>query len=183
MESHSWADRRRFANEGKMYAEEAVHIGPDDWRCQMFLGSCLGVCAGFESIFNKLSSAAKMKRHFEESVRLCSETNPEPYHCLGQVEYGFAEAGTGARLMGLYGTFEKGLELFMKAEELCPHSCYESQGGHYNTNWLMIVKTYKALKQKEKAKEWVNKLLAAEVCTPDDRVAHKEALALQSQLT
>ncbi len=87
----------------------------------------------------------------------------------------FAEAGRAARLLGLKGTYQDALDMFQKAESLCPHACYDNQGGHYNRNWLMIVKAFKAVGKMDEAREWLKKLLEAEVHTPDDRTALAEA--------
>jgi len=165
-------DRKKLAYEGKDHATAAVACGPDCWQAHMFMGCLYGVCSGFE-MMNKLGSAKEMKKEFELACELCGDC-PEPYHSLGQAEFGFAEAGTAARMMGLKGSYDKALELFQKAESLCPHPCYANQGGHYNTNWLMIVKTMLALKKKgtkEETKQWLQKLLDAEPQTPDDRKA------------
>lgn len=110
-----------------------------------------------------------------KACELAGDSSPEPYHCLGAAEFGFADAGRAAGLLGLRGTYEKAYELFMKVESLCPHKCYENQNGHYNRNWLMIVKALTAMGRKEEAREWHKKLLEADVNTPDDRAALAEA--------
>jgi len=171
------ATKKKFAYEGKDVAAAAIGIDPKVWQAQQFMGTLFGVCSNFE-IMNKLGSAATMKKHFETACDLCKDC-PEPYHCLGQAEFGFADAGMAASMMGLKGTYDAALVNFMKAEEMCPHACYENQGGHYNRNWLMIIKTLKALKKKPEAKEWFEKLMAAELNTPDDRSALEEAKKLK----
>jgi tetratricopeptide (TPR) repeat protein len=177
-ESLDTATRKQYAYEGKDTATLAVELGPEVWEAQQFLGALLGVCSRFE-IFHKLASAREMKDCFQKACDLVGDSNPEPYHCLGSAEYGFADVGRAARLLGLRGTYEKAYEMFMKAESLCPHKCYENQGGYYNRNWLMIIKTLAALGRKEEAKEWHKKLLEAEVKTPDDRAALAEAKKLK----
>jgi tetratricopeptide (TPR) repeat protein len=165
--------RRKYAYEGKEVAMHAVQLDGAAWEAQMFLGALLGVCSRFE-IFHKLGSAREMKECFQKACDLAGDRSPEPYHCLGAAEHGFADAGHAARLMGLKGTYESAYDWFMKAESLCPHECYQNQGGHYNRNWLMIVKSLTAMGRKEEAMEWRRKLLGAEVNTPDDRAALAE---------
>jgi len=131
---------KQYAYEGKQVAARAVQLDPNGvWQAHMFLGALLGVCSRFE-IFHKLGSAREMKECFQKACELVKDDCPEPYHALGAAEFGFAEAGRAASLLGLKGTYEEAYNLFMKAESLCPHECYENQGGHYNRNWLMIVK-------------------------------------------
>merc|ERR1711871_55135 len=118
-----------------------------------------------------------MKTHVEKACSLCSDC-PEPWHCLGQIEYGFADTGMAASMMGLKGSYAGALKNFEKAESLCPHPCYENQGGHYNTNWLMMAKALKKEKKKDEAKKWVDKVMGADPQTPDDRKALAEAKEL-----
>lgn len=174
MEKLSNADKKKYAYEGKDIALKAVEgPGKDVWQVQMFTGALFGTCSNFE-MMNKLASAGKMKEYFEAAAKLAPDI-PEPLHSLGQAEFGFADAGMAASMMGLKGTYANALELFNKAEALCPHDCYKREGGHYKTNWLMLVKANKATKNKAEAKVWLDKLLAAEPVTPDDRKALEEA--------
>jgi tetratricopeptide (TPR) repeat protein len=166
--------RKQYAYEGKDAAMRAVQLDDTVWEAHMFLGALLGVCSRFE-IFHKLGSAREMKECFQKACDLAGDSHPEPYHCLGAAEFGFADAGRAARLLGLKGTYEGAYDLFIKAESLCPHECYKNQGGHYNSNWLMIVKALTAMGRKEEAREWHRKLLEADFNTPDDRTALAEA--------
>jgi len=172
MASVAKADAKKYAYEGKDRAAEAIALDPENWHAQMFMGCLFGVCSNFE-MMNKLGSAKTMKQHFEKAVELCGDC-PEPYHSLGQAEFGFADAGRAASMMGLKGSYQTAYDLFIKAESLCPHACYEREGGHYNTNLMMLVKACKALKKTDEAKEWAAKFEAAEVKTPDDRKAVEE---------
>lgn len=179
--------RKQYAYEGRDVARAAVQLVEDNdnddsssttssncWQAHMFLGALLGVCSRFE-LLHKLSSAREMKECFQRACDIAGDASPEPHHALGSAEYGFAEAGRAARLLGLKGTYERARELFEKAESLCPHDCYDNQGGHYKRNWLMMVKALKALGRTEEAGEWLEKLLRAEAVTPDDRQALAEA--------
>lgn len=177
-ETFDYATRKQYAYQGKSVALRAVQVDPNVWQAQMFLGALLGVCSRFE-LWHKLGSAREMKDCFEKACQLAGDTTPEPHHCLGAAEFGFAEAGRAARLMGLKGSFEGAHKWFAKAESLCPHDCYSNQGGHYNRNWLMIVKSLNAMGRKDEAKEWLEKLLHADVHTPDDRAALAEAKTLK----
>jgi len=164
---------KQYAYEGKEVATRAVELDPTVWQAHMFLGALLGVCSRFE-LLHKLGSAREMKHCFQKACDLAGDC-PEPYHCLGAAEFGFADAGAAARLLGLRGTYEGAYDMFLKAESLCPHQCYENHGGYYHRNWLMIVKALAAMGRKEEAKEWHTKLLEADVNTPDDRAALAEA--------
>ena len=169
---------KQYAYEGKAVAARGVELDPNVWEAQMFLGALLGVCSRFE-VFHKLGSAGQMKECFQKACDLANDSSPEPYHSLGCAEFGFADAGTAARLVGLKGTYESALNLFFKAESLCPHPCYDNQGGHYNRNWLMIVRALMALGRMEEARQWHAKLLEADVNTHDDRTAVLEARKLK----
>merc|ERR1712216_726601 len=177
MASFDKKTQQAFAYEGKDHALRAVELDPNIWQVQMFMGCLYGTCSNFE-IMNKLGSAKQMKAHFEKAVELCADC-PEPYHSLGQAEFGFADAGMAASMMGLKGNYQTAYDLFTKAESLCPHPCYERQGGHYNTNWLMLAKACKALKKKDEAKQWLDKVKGAAVNTPDDKRALEEANKLK----
>ena len=165
---------KQYAYEGRDVALRAVELDPTVWEAHLFLGALLGVCSRFE-LWNKLGSAHKMKECFQKACDLAGPSSPKPYHCLGAAEFGFAQVGRAAQLLGLHGTYERAYGMFLQAESLCPHMCYENQGGYYKRNWLMIVKALKAIGRKEEAREWLKKLMEADVITPDDRAALAEA--------
>lgn len=67
-------------------------------------------------------------------------------------------------------TFQEALDYFLKAEEIEPN--------FYSTNLLMLAKTYMRLEDAKMAYTYLVKCKEQPVKTPDDELAHSEAVKL-----
>lgn len=109
----------------------------------------------------RVSQLERVKKHMLAAVELNPE-DPTSWHVLGNFAFGLADMPWYQRkvVSAIFaspptGTYEEALEHFLKAEEKKPN--------FYSMNLLYIGKCYQALKNNEKAKEYLTKAANVQV--------------------
>merc|ERR1712046_8449 len=160
---------------GLQYADEALLTGEPDFKAPLWKGIMLGQCSDFVGIGDKVKSAPEIRDNFAKAIEM-NPADAESKHCLGQWMFALADMNWVGRqasaLLGLKGTFEEALELFMAAESAEP--------GFYLTNQFMIALCYKKLKQYGESMEWCEKVIAHKpITSPDEEKAVADAKELK----
>jgi len=165
---------------GLKYADEALATegGATNFKAPLWKGIMLGQTTDFCGISDKVKGAGEIRDNFARAIEL-NPADAESKHCLGQWMFALADMNWVGRqassLLGLKGTFEEALELFLGAEQAEP--------GFYLTNQYMIALCYKKLKQFPQSMEWLDKVLAHGAATsPDEEKALKDATELKENV-
>lgn len=108
-----------------------------------------------DGIKERVTQLERVKKHMLAAVEL-NPDDPTSWHVLGNFAYGLADMPWYQRkvVSAIFatpptGTYEEALEHFLKAEE--------KKANFYSMNLLFIGKCYYALKNNEKAKEYLTR--------------------------
>ncbi|CAG9808312.1 unnamed protein product [Chironomus riparius] len=122
----------------------------------------------------------EIKQHMEKAVEL----NPQDsisHYILGEFAFQVADLSwiekkilSSVLTHPPACTYEEALGHFLKAEEL--------KAGFYNLNYLMIGKCYIAMKDNEKAKEYLIKASQVDLVSEDDKKCKEEGTKLLAKL-
>lgn len=166
-------EKAKYVREAFGYAERALELDGKNFGSNKWYGAILSEKSNLDGVSERIKQLENVKKHFA-SAKDCNPTDPGIWHMLGQFNFKLSEVGWVTRkLINSVATnpptasFEEALECFEKAEGLKP--------GFYSQNQLYLGKTYLALKQKDKAREWLQKASEVEVRSEDDRVCREEA--------
>lgn len=111
--------------------------------------------SNLEGIKERVTQLENVKKHMERAIKL-NPNDPTSRYILGEFQYGLADLPWYQRkvVSTIFatpptGTYDEALASFLKAEEL--------SDDFYSMNKLMIAKCYQALKNNDKAKEYLVK--------------------------
>merc|ERR1740117_2264230 len=165
--------KQALLDRGLRYADEGLLEAGGNFKGPLWKGIMLGQCSDHMGIQDKVKGAPQIRDQFAEACRL-SPDDAESKHCLGQWMFALADMNwvgrQASKLLGLEGTFEEAIELFLAAENTEP--------GFYLTNQYMIALCHKKLKQFAESKEWLDRVLASNATSPDELQAHTDAKEL-----
>lgn len=174
------AEREKLVKNAHELIKTAVAADPDNFATHKWMAIIMDAAAELQGIKARILELDNIKFHMNEAVRL-NPQDPTSWHMIGAYEYGLAELSWIQRKLVSTifaspptGSFEKALENFEKAEAL--------KEGFYSTNWLMIGKCHMALKQNDKAKEFLEKAANCAVLNEDDKKCKEQAVALLKKL-
>lgn len=166
-------EKAKFVREAFGYAEKALALDGANFGANKWFGAILSEKSSLDGTTERIKQLENVKKHFS-LAKDANEADPGIWHMLGQFNFKLSEVGWVTRKLinsvasnPPSASFEKALECFEKAENLKP--------GFYSQNQLYLGKTYLALKQKDKAKQWFEKAAEVEVRSEDDRVCREEA--------
>ena len=136
--------------------------------------------SNLDGMKERITQLENVKKHMEKAIEL-NQTDPTSRYILGEFSFGLADLPWYQRkiVSTIFATpptatYEEALEHFLKAEEL--------KKDFYSTNKLMIAKSYLALKNNEKAKEYLTLAINIPVLNEDDRKCKEEAEKLLAKL-
>ncbi|XP_058833286.1 regulator of microtubule dynamics protein 1-like [Topomyia yanbarensis] len=173
-------EKAKFVREAFEYAKKAVELDANNFGANKWYGAILSEKSNLDGITERIKQLENVKKHFTIAKDISPE-DPGILHMLGQFNFKLSEVNWVTRKLinsvasnPPKASFEEALECFEKAESLKP--------GFYSQNWLYLGKTFLALKQKDKASEWLEKAATVEIRSEDDRVCREEASQALKQL-
>ncbi|XP_055592858.1 regulator of microtubule dynamics protein 1-like [Uranotaenia lowii] len=165
--------KEKLVREAFDYACKALELDDANFGANKWYGAILSEKSNFDGMTERIKQLDNVKKHFSKA----KDANPEDpgiWHMLGQFNFKLSEVNWVTRKLinsiapnPPTASYEEALECFEKAENMKP--------GFYSQNQLFLGKTYLALKQKDKAREWFQKASEVEVRSEDDRVCRQEA--------
>ncbi|XP_058067268.1 regulator of microtubule dynamics protein 1-like isoform X1 [Anopheles bellator] len=174
------ARKEELVREAFRYAEEALKMNDGDFAAHKWYSILLDAKSGLDGIKERITQLETVKQHMKRAVEL-NPTDPTSWYILGQFYYGLADLPWYQRkiVSTIFatpptGTYEEALECFEKAEATKPN--------FYSMNHLMLGKTYQALKQADKAKEFMTLAANVAVLNEDDKQCKEEASKLLKKL-
>lgn len=166
-------EKAKYVREAFGYAERALQLDEKNFFSNKWYGAILSEKSTLDGVTERIKQLENVKKHFTVA-KDSNSADPGIWHMLGQFNFKLSEVGWVTRKLinsvapnPPTASFDEALECFEKAEELKP--------GFYSQNQLYLGKTYLALKQKDKAREWLQKASEVEVRNEDDRVCREEA--------
>lgn len=166
-------EKAKYVREAFGYAERALELDGQNFGANKWYGAILSEKSNLDGVTERIKQLENVKKHFT-AAKDCNPTDPGIWHMLGQFNFKLSEVNWVTRKLinsvasnAPTASFEEALECFEKAEGLKP--------GFYSQNLLYLGKTYLALKQKDKARDWLQKASEVEVRSEDDRVCREEA--------
>lgn len=166
-------EKAKYVREAFGYADRAMELDGQNFGANKWYGAILSEKSNLDGVTERIKQLENVKKHFT-AAKDCNPTDPGIWHMLGQFNFKLSEVNWVTRKLinsvasnAPTASFEEALECFEKAEGLKP--------GFYSQNLLYLGKTYLALKQKDKAREWLQKASEVEVRSEDDRVCREEA--------
>lgn len=165
--------KAKYVREAFEYAQRALELDGKNFGANKWFGAILSEKSSLDGVTERIKQLENVKKHMT-AAKDSNPTDPGIWHMLGQFNFKLSEVGWVTRKLinsvaanPPTASFEEALECFEKAEGLKP--------GFYSQNQLYLGKTYLALKQKDKAREWLQKASEVEVRSEDDRVCREEA--------
>lgn len=147
--------KEKCIREGFAIIEKALEIDDKNYACHKWMAVLLDAKSELEGIKERVSQLENVKKHMSAAVELNPE-DPTSWHLLGNFAYGLADMPWYQRkvVSAIFatpptGTYDEALKHFLTAEEKKPN--------FYSMNLLFIGKCYYALKDNEKAKEYLTK--------------------------
>lgn len=166
-------EKAKFVREAFAFAQRALELDAKNFGANKWYGAILSEKSNLDGVTERIKQLENVKKHFT-AAKDCNPNDPGIWHMLGQFNFKLSEVNWVTRkLINSVASnppttsFEEALECFEKAEGL--------KAGFYSQNQLYLGKTYLALKQKDKAREWFQKASEVEVRSEDDRVCREEA--------
>ncbi|XP_055592853.1 regulator of microtubule dynamics protein 1-like [Uranotaenia lowii] len=172
--------KEELIRESFQHAEDALALNDTDYASHKWYSILLDAKSGLDGIKARITQLENVKKHMLKAVEL-NPHDATSWYILGSFYFGLADLPWYQRkiVSAIFatppsGSYEEALECFEKAESTKPN--------FYSMNHLMLGKTYLALKQNDKAKEYL--LLAANVTVlnEDDKQAKEEAAKLVKKL-
>lgn len=155
------AEKEKNLREGYDVIVKALAVDENNFACHKWMAVLLDAKSELDGIKARVSELETVKKHMEKAVELNPE-DPTSWHLLGNFAFGLADMPWYQRkiVSAIFatpptGTYEEALEYFLKAEGKKP--------GFYSMNLLLIGKCYYNLKDKEKAKEFLEKAANVQV--------------------
>ncbi|XP_029001599.1 regulator of microtubule dynamics protein 1 [Betta splendens] len=175
------ADRKKqLAFDGFEYAKKALERNDNCFAAHKWFAVCLSDIGDYEGVKVKIGNSYIIREHMERAVEL-NPRDATSLYILGVWCFSFAELPWYQRKVAAVifsspptSTYEEALEFFLKAEEV--------DSNFYSKNLLMLGKTYMAMKDREKALQWLTKAKEYPAHTLEDKEVHKEAIDLLKQL-
>ncbi|XP_062559191.1 regulator of microtubule dynamics protein 1-like [Armigeres subalbatus] len=166
-------EKAKFVREAFGFAQRALELDANNFGANKWYGTTLSEKSNLDGVTERIKQLENVKKHFT-LAKDCNPTDPGIWHMLGQFNFKLSEVNWVTRKLinsvasnPPTASYEEALECFEKAEGL--------KAGFYSQNQLYLGKTYLALKQKDKAREWFQKASEVEVHSEDDRVCREEA--------
>ncbi|XP_058464797.1 regulator of microtubule dynamics protein 1-like [Malaya genurostris] len=173
-------EKAKYVREAFEYAQKSVELDANSFGANKWYGAILSEKSNLDGVTERIKQLENVKKHFTIAKDI-NPADPGILHMLGQFNFKLSEVNWVTRkLINSVApnppkvSFEEALEWFEKAERLKP--------GFYSQNWLYLGKTYLAMKQKDKAREWFEKAATVEVRNEDDRICLEEASQALKQL-
>ncbi|XP_053688607.1 regulator of microtubule dynamics protein 1-like [Sabethes cyaneus] len=167
-------EKAQLVRDAFEYAKKALELDANNFGANKWYGAILSEKSNLDGVTERIKQLENVKKHFTIAKDI-NPTDPGILHMLGQFNFKLSEVNWVTRKLinsvapnPPTASFEEALECFEQAESLKP--------GFYSQNWLYLGKTFAALKQHDKAREWFEKAAAVEVRNEDDRVCREEAL-------
>lgn len=166
-------EKEKYVREAFGYAEKALQVDSANFGANKWFGAILSEKSTLDGTTERIKQLENVKKHFT-IAKDTNDADPGVWHMLGQFNFKLSEVGWVTRKLinsvasnPPTASYEEALQCFEKAEGL--------KAGFYSQNQLYLGKTYLALKQKDKARDWFQKAAAVEVRSEDDRVCLEEA--------
>jgi len=157
--------------EAKGYAFDALALNEDDPDVHKWCAMTVGTANDYAGTNEKIKNGHTMKHHIDESLKRRPDDRTV-HHLLGRWCYNVAALSWLERKVAsaLFSTppessYEEALKSFLEAERLCPD---------WKENELYIALCYEHMKDKAKAKEWLQRAERIPIVSPDDEAADKE---------
>lgn len=149
------AKKEDYIREGFTLIQKALELDDKNYACHKWMSVLLDAKSELDGVKERVSQLENVKKHMELAVQL-NPNDPTNWHLLGNFSFGLADMPWYQRkiVSAIFatpptGTYEEALGHFLKAEETTPN--------FYSINLLFIGKCYQALKDKEKAKEYLTR--------------------------
>jgi len=174
MQNFMLTDKNRHKElcaEAKGYAFDALALNDDDADVHKWCAMALGTSNDYAGTNEKIKNGHAMKHHIDEALKR-RPTDRTLHHLLGRWCYNVAALSWLERKVAsaLFATppessYDDALKSFLEAERLQPN---------WKENELYIALCYEQLKDKAKAKEWLQKGASIPIVSTDDEAADKE---------
>lgn len=155
------AKKDGLIREGFELIKKALELDDKNYACHKWMAVLLDAKSELDGIKERVSQLENVKKHMKTAVDL-NPSDPTNWHLLGNFAYGLADMPWYQRkiVSTIFatpptGTYDEALEYFLKAEE--------KKENFYSMNLLFIGKCYYALKDKEKAKEYLTRAANVQV--------------------
>lgn len=172
--------KEELIRESFQFATEALALNDKDYASHKWYSILLDAKSGLDGIKERITQLENVKKHMLKAVEL-NPNDATSWYILGQFYYGLADLPWYQRkiVSTIFaappsGTYEEALDCFEKAEKTKPN--------FYSMNHLMLGKTCQALKQNDKAKEYLALAANVVVLNEDDKQAKEEAAKLLKKL-
>lgn len=172
--------KEELIRESFQFATEALALNDQDYASHKWYSILLDAKSGLDGIKERITQLENVKKHMLKAVEL-NPNDATSWYILGQFYYGLADLPWYQRkiVSTIFaappsGTYEEALDCFEKAEKTKPN--------FYSMNHLMLGKTCQALKQNDKAKEYLTLAANVVVLNEDDKQAKEEAAKLLKKL-
>lgn len=147
--------------DGYELIQKALELDDKNYACHKWMAVLLDAKSEMGGIKERVSQLENVKRH----MQIAADLNPNDatnWHLLGNFAFGLADMSWIQRKVVTSffatpptGTYDEALQHFLKAEETTPN--------FYSMNLLFIGKCYQALKDKEKAREYLTRAANVQV--------------------
>jgi len=171
---------RAYTYEALENAKLGLEKDNENSECHKWYGILLELTARLEGTKKRIENSYLVKEHLQKSY----EKNPKDAPCLHSLGVWCFEVSdlpwihrkVASALFATppSSTYEEGLQYFLKAEEV--------EAGFYSMNFLYLGKTYHRLSQKDKAREYLQKVVDFKGDNNEDKSAKKEAADLLKKL-
>lgn len=172
--------KEEMVRESFQFATEALALNDNDFASHKWYSILLDAKSGLDGIKERVTQLENVKKHMKRALEL-NPTDATSWYILGQFYYGLADLPWYQRKIVATifatppeGSYEEALECFEKAEQTKPN--------FYSMNHLMLGRTYQALKNNGKAKEFLTLAANVTVLNEDDKQAKEEAAKLLKKL-
>ncbi|XP_039434643.1 regulator of microtubule dynamics protein 1-like [Culex pipiens pallens] len=172
--------KEELIRESFQFATDALALNDKDYASHKWYSILLDAKSGLDGIKERITQLENVKKHMLKAVEL-NPNDATSWYILGQFYYGLADLPWYQRkiVSTIFaappsGSYEEALDCFEKAEKTKPN--------FYSMNHLMLGKTCQALKQNDKAKEYLALAANVVVLNEDDKQAKEEAAKLLKKL-
>lgn len=159
---------------------EALQKDENNFAIHKWYAILLDAKSNIDGIKARITQLETVKTHMIKAIEL-NPTDSTSRYILGEFYFGLADLSWYQKKIveTIFAkppdsSYEMALEHFLKAEEL--------KEDFYSMNKLMIGKCYLAMKDNEKAKEYLQKAASITVQNEDDRKCKEEATKLLSKV-
>lgn len=153
--------KEELIREGFAFAKKSLEVDDKHYASHKWMSVLLDAKSELEGIKERVSQLENVKKHMQTAVEL-NPNDPTNWYLLGSFAFGLADMPWYQRriVSTIFatppsGTYEEALEYFLKAESL--------KANFFSKNLLSIGKCYLALKDKEKAKEFLTRAANVQV--------------------